>query len=127
MDPTWRRAPRTGAGFKLRAGFSLIELLVALIIIDVGVLALAGTTLVLVRRRTELRARSAAVRAASSRLEWLGAGPCEPTTGSEHPGAQIVERWTVQLRANATRELTDSVTFGSERAHTVVLRTRLPC
>ena len=127
MDPTWRRAPRTGAGFELRAGFSLIELLVALIIIDVGVLALAGTTLVLVRQRTELRARSAAIRAASSRLEWLGAGACQPTTGSEHPAVQIVERWSVQLGANATRELTDSVTFGSERAHTVVLRTRLPC
>lgn len=110
-----------------RRGFSLIELLVAIIIVDVGVLALAATTLALVRQRTELRARAAAVRAASTRLEWLGAGPCQPTSGSSAPLALIVEHWDVQPGANATRELSDSLRFGSGNAHTFVLRTRLPC
>lgn len=127
MYAAWRRPPRSGIRFKLRLGFSLIELLVALIIIQVGLLALAGTTLVLVRRRTEHRARVAAIRAASNRLEWLGAGPCQSTTGSAHPAAQVLERWSVQLGANGTRELTDSVTFGPADVRAVVLRTRLPC
>jgi Tfp pilus assembly protein PilV len=109
-----------------RAGFSLVELLVALLVIDVGLLALAGTTLTLVRQRTELRERAAAVRAASARLEWLGAGPCRPAAGTAS-SATIVERWAAEPGANATRELSDSVSFGRGGAHAVVLRTRLPC
>jgi prepilin-type N-terminal cleavage/methylation domain-containing protein len=117
-----RRTPRSH-----RRGFSLIELLVAIVIIDVGVLALAATTLALVAQRTELRARAVAVRAASTRLEWLGAGPCQATSGSAAAGALVVEHWDVQPGANATRELSDSVTFGHGNAHTFVVRTRLPC
>lgn len=116
-------APRFG----LRRGFSLVEVLVALLVVDVGVLALAGTTLVLVRERTDLRARSAAIRAASGRLDWLGAGPCQPTTGSTELAPRLVEHWSVRLAPNATRELSDSVTFDAGGAHAIVLRSRLPC
>ena len=123
MDANARpRSPR-----KPRRGFSLIELLVALVLVDVGVLALTGTTLAVVRQRTELRERDAAIRAASARLEWLGAGPCQPTSGSSVPRALVVEHWEAETGANATRRLTDSVTFGPGAAHAVVVRTRLPC
>ena len=117
------RSPRRS----LRAGFSLIELLVALLLVIVGLLALAGTTLVLGRERTELGARSAAIRAAAARLDWLGAGPCQPTSGWAEPTPWLAERWSVALAANSTRELSDSVTFGEGGAHAVVLRSRLPC
>ena len=110
-----------------RRGFSLIELLVALVLVDVGLLALTGTTLAVVRQRAELRARDAAVRAASARLEWLGAGPCQPTSGSSAPRPLVVEHWDAQPGVNATRRLTDSVTFGPGDAHAFVIRTRLPC
>jgi len=126
--PSRHPAPR-GVRLALRRGFSLVELLVALIIVDVGLLALVGTTVVLVRERTELRARSAAIRAASARLEWLGAGPCRPTSGSTAASWQPAEQWSVELTANATRELTDSVTFGvgGDGAHVIVVHSRLPC
>ena len=122
----WRRASNE-ARLALRRGFSLIELLVSLVIVDVGLLALAGTTLALVRQRTDLHARAAAIRAASARLEWLGAGPCEVTSGSAASATELAERWTARLESNATRELTDSVTFGLGAQHAVVVRTRLPC
>lgn len=103
-----------------------MELLVALLIIDVGLIAMAGTTIALVRQRTDLHVRAAAVRAASTRLEWLGAGPCLPSSGTAS-SAELIERWNVQMESNATRELTDSVGFGREGVHAIVLRTRLPC
>ena len=103
-----------------------MELLVALLIIDVGLIAMAGTTIALVRQRTDLHARATAVRAASTRLEWLGAGPCQPTNGTA-TSAELVEHWSAQLQSNATRELTDSVRFGREGVHAVVVRTLLPC
>lgn len=126
MRDSPRRLPRPGLELQVRRGFSLVELLVALVLIDVGLLALTGTTMVLVRERAEVRARMAAVRAASNRLQRLGAAPCATATGSEtHP--ELTETWRVALGANATRELTDSVTFGSAGAHSIVLRTRVPC
>jgi prepilin-type N-terminal cleavage/methylation domain-containing protein len=112
---------------RLRAGFSLVELLVALLVVDVGLLALARITASLVRQRTELHARAAAIRAASSRLDWLGAGPCRATSGSAAPAAELTETWAVQLAGNATRVLSDSVSFGLGGTHAVVLHTRLPC
>lgn len=98
----------------------------ALLVVDVGLLALASTTVALVRQRTDLHARAAAIRAAAARLEWLGAGPCQPASGSAAT-PELTEYWQVQLAANATRELTDSVTFGSGAIHVAVLHTRLPC
>lgn len=127
MHTTPHPRPSRRIRFAARRGFSLIELLVALIVVDVGLLALVGTMFVLVRDRSELRARSAAIRAASARLDWLGAGPCRPQIGSATASAPLTERWSVAIGANATRELTDSVTFGVDGAHAIVVRSRLPC
>lgn len=127
MHAVRRIASPRGVRRRLRPGFSLVELLVALVLVEVGLLALAGTTLALVRERTELRARAAAIRAASTRLEWLGAGPCQGSSGSAAVLPMLSEQWSVQPTANATYELTDSVTFGPGGRHAIVLRTRLPC
>jgi prepilin-type N-terminal cleavage/methylation domain-containing protein len=113
-----------------RAGFTLIEVLVAVVLIDVGLLALVAGSAVLVRQAAELRMRNAALRAATNRVQFLGAGPCLATAGGaggSNAGA-LREEWSVSLQANNVREVLDRVTFtvgGDTRA--VVLRTRLPC
>ncbi len=99
----------------------------ALLLIDVGLLALTGTTAVLIRERSAVRARAAAIRAASNRLQLLAAGPCEAATGVAAGASAIREIWDAQLIPNAVRELRDSVIYGADSAHAVVLRTRLPC
>jgi prepilin-type N-terminal cleavage/methylation domain-containing protein len=114
-----------------RHGFTLVELLVALVLIDVGLLALTGTTAVLIRERSAVRAQTAAIRAASNRLQLLAAGPCEAAsgtvTGAVTGASAIREIWDVLLVPNAVRELRDSVVYGADSAHAIVLRTRLPC
>ena len=111
-----------------RAGFTLLEVLIALVLIAVGMLALVGSTAVLVRQSTEIRARSAAVRAAANRLQRLGVATCEPASGNQTGAYGIHERWTIEVRPDGVRDVRDSVTYttpGGERS--VVLRTMLPC
>jgi len=111
----------------LRRGFTLVELLVALLLVEVGLLALTGTTVVLIRQRTAVRARAAAIRAASNRIQLLAAGPCDAASGEASEANGVREIWDVRLIPNAVRELRDSVTYGSDSARAIVLRTRLPC
>jgi Tfp pilus assembly protein PilV len=113
---------------RARCGFTLIEVVVAVVLIDVGLLALVAASAVLVRQTTELRVRSAALHAATNRLQLLGASACVATSGAAAGPLSIHEWWSVVLQPNGVRELRDSVTFSVGIAEkTVVLRTRLPC
>jgi Tfp pilus assembly protein PilV len=111
-----------------RAGFTLIEVVVAVVLIDVGLLALVAGSAVLVRQTSEIRARSAAMRAATNRLQLLAAQPCAATTGAVGNAASLREDWSVVLEPNDVREMLDRVSFSVGRdTHAIVLRTRLPC
>ena len=100
----------------------------ALVLIQIGLLALVATSGVLVRQLTTVRARTMAISTASNRLQLLGASRCVATTGSYNGPADLVERWSVELQPSGVRELRDSVTFTAlGRIHSIVLRTRLPC
>ena len=99
----------------------------AVLLVEVGLLSLTGTTLALIRERSAVRARAAAIRAASNRLQFLAAGPCEAASGAAIGPSTIRENWDVQLVPNAVRELRDSVVYGADSGHAIVLRTRLPC
>ena len=111
-----------------RSGFTLLEALIALVIINVGLLALVASTAVLIRQTTEVRARSAAVRAAANRVQQLGATICAPTSGSAAGAFGIRETWSIEVQQGGVRELLDSVTYTTPSGpRSVVLRTKLPC
>src|SRR5690242_17974630 len=105
-----------------RRGYSLVELLVAIILVDAGLLAIVQTHAVVVRRRNETRVRAAALAAAASRVELLVAAPCGPASGTA-ASSVYTETW-LALPDTRTREISDSVTFGAGAAHRVALRTR---
>ena len=109
-------------------GFTLLEVLIAVVLIDVGLLALVAGSAVLIRQTAEMRAHSAAVRAAANRLQMLGATTCSARTGNASGPFGISESWSVELHANGVREVRDSVTYaGASGPRALVLRTRLPC
>jgi type II secretion system protein I len=111
-----------------RSGFTLLEALIALVIINVGLLALVASTTVLIRQTAEVRARSAAVRAAANRLQQLGVTTCAPTSGSAAGAFGIRETWSIDVQPGAIRELLDSVMYATPSGpRSVVLRTKLPC
>ena len=114
---------------RVARGFSIVELLVAMMLVAVGLLSLVAANTVFVRRRNEARQRLAAVAAANNRVAELSGGPCLPAKGTAPGPRGIVEHWSAVSRANATREIVDSVQFGTSPplAHEFVLRTRIPC
>lgn len=81
-----------------RAGFSLIELTIALLLLDVGVLALAATAAGVVRLTVAGGREGGAALRAAGRLEALRVSACGPApaaaSGADSAGA-FVERWTV--------------------------------
>jgi Tfp pilus assembly protein PilV len=113
---------------RTRTGFTLVEVLIAVILIDVGLLALVASSAVLVRQANALRLRNAALRAATNRLQQLGGAPCLPATGTATTADGIREAWFVSAPATRILDVRDSVTFPAGTAtHSVVLHTRLPC
>ncbi len=118
------RRPRPGR----RRGFTLVELLVAVVLIDIGVLALVAESAVLVRKRNELTARAVAARLASDRVQTLAAFRCTPAAGAQTDPPGVRETWSVSPVSNRVREVRDSVAFDAGgTTHAVVLRTRLSC
>ncbi len=120
--PTDPRSPRRSHH---EYGFSLLELLVAILLVDVAILGIVHTHAVVVRNRNEMRARSAAVIGAADRIEQILASPCTAGSGSSVLAASA-EFWSSRLEEQ-TREISDSIVFGPSAPHVVVLRTRFPC
>lgn len=112
---------------KVRSGFTLIEVIVAIVILATGALALAGSAAVTVRRMAEAARRTAAVSMARSRAEISLALPCGSlASGSETAGA-VRSEWVVSP-GSASAELSQRVsypTFRGERSDDFL--TAAPC
>lgn len=123
-----KHSPLPRHSCRSRYGFTLIEVLVAIVLIHVGLLSLVAASAMLVRRSTETRAESAALEAASNRLETLGAGPCTPSSGTTTGPFGLREEWSAQLVPPATLFVRDSVSYGiPSRRRAIVLRIGVPC
>jgi prepilin-type N-terminal cleavage/methylation domain-containing protein len=111
-----------------RRGFTLVEVLVAIVLIHVGLLSLVAASAMLVRRTTETRVEAVALEAASNRLELLSAGRCTATSGTASSAFGLREEWSAQLMSPTTLRLRDSVSFGlPSRQRAIVLHTGVSC
>jgi Tfp pilus assembly protein PilV len=109
-------------------GFTLVEVLVAIVLIEIGLLALTAASGIVIRQATLARARLAALEIARNRIETLAATPCAPLVGGVAPRAGYSELWSSRLHPVATRELRDSVSFTVQRVvGAVSFRTRTTC
>jgi prepilin-type N-terminal cleavage/methylation domain-containing protein len=109
-------------------GFTIVEMLIAVMIFSVGLLALAGTASVIMTSLTSTQSRTIATSVAESRFERLGAVSCasRPLSGSAVTRG-IQEAWSVDRLARAD-DVTVAVTFlSSRRAKTETFRSFLPC
>lgn len=112
-----------------RRGFTVVEVLVALLVVAVGLLGVAGATAVALRAsNAAIRERAATMRA-RSRLAMLEAGGCAGASSGERSlGASLVDRWTVAPAANGTRLVEVSGAWDDAgRRRVVLLRSALLC
>jgi prepilin-type N-terminal cleavage/methylation domain-containing protein len=90
-------------GHRRKEGFTLVEILVALVVLAVGVLALVGSSAVSVRMVGRGFDDTSVSQVASARLEWLRQLAGSTSPGCTHPGfagdsavtGGIAEAWTV--------------------------------
>jgi prepilin-type N-terminal cleavage/methylation domain-containing protein len=121
-------APATQIGAVRTLGFTLVEVVVAVVVLAVGLLALAGTSGAIARMAGLARQAGASAVLAESRLERLRAAPCAigAVAGSAFAGAYR-EQWTA-APDGAGRALRVIVSYeDGRRARADTYETRSTC
>ena len=106
-----------------RRGFTLIELMVAIVIMVTGVLGLAGTAAMVSRMVGGAGQQTVAASVASSRFEMLRSVPCSQIVSGTATTRNMNEKW------NATQDptngslwvVTDTITYNAAGGRTPVL------
>ncbi|GAC1647886.1 MAG: hypothetical protein NVS4B6_22580 [Mycobacterium sp.] len=103
---------RTAAGSP--RGFTLVELLIAVIILSIGVLGLAGTSGMVVRTIGVTRLQTQAAQVAQSRVETMRStrGSCASFANGSATTNGMSESWTVAVSGSAV-DVNESVTFNT--------------
>jgi Tfp pilus assembly protein PilV len=113
----------------MRRGVTLLEVLVALVLLEFGMLALMVTSAVAARELGVANRRMRAQWLAADRVERLRASACEAAQSGQAtaPGA-MSESWNVQV-VGARRIVTDSIEIPlpNSRRESVVVRAWLLC
>jgi prepilin-type N-terminal cleavage/methylation domain-containing protein len=112
-----------------RRGFTLLELMVTLVLVDVALLALVSTTAFVARTLGAAASQQAAVAAARARLERLASLACSGnSSGESRPGPGMREWWSVSAASADSRLLVDSIQLTTRRGpRMLVLRSRVSC
>lgn len=114
----------------MRSGFTLVETLVALVLFQIGMLAVAATGAVAARDVAIARRTAQARDLARNRVEALRATACVIPSGREGSavGPGLTEHWRL-VPAGAGREIVDSVSFAlpAGRRGVVVIRGATLC
>ena len=111
------RTHRTRTRLRPRPGLSVVEVLVALMLLSIGLMGVAGSTALALRTTLDSAHRRDAAQRAASRIALLSAAGCTGSvTGSATDAArQVTEHWTVGSQVNGFAEVSDSVSWMSPR------------
>jgi Tfp pilus assembly protein PilV len=110
-----------------RRGATLIELLVAILLFDLTLLALVAASAVTARRIGEANRRQRALVATTSRVESILASPCL-SIGTGHGSLErgTNESWST-TQVPGGRVIADTVTFAQTTNRPVVAQASQPC
>jgi len=112
-----------------RAGFTLVELLVALVLLDIGLLALIAVAASITRSAHVSGIEASALSIASARLERAASLACGGGNSGVARANPATTEWFADMPApNETRVISDSVAVVTSRGiRTIVLRTGARC
>lgn len=114
-------------GLSARHGFTLVELIVAMVVLSLGIMGAVATSLLAVQRLREANAREAAVRVAGALLDSLTQQD-SPTTGTSTTGP-YTSTWRVGATAGgsaATLEVTIRYRDGTRGRELRFVTTHVP-
>ena len=112
---------------KIPRGSTLIELLVAIVLLDLALLSLATVGAVTAKRVGDAGRRSRATMAVANRLERLSALPCPAIiAGAQQLERGVTETWSV-ARNGSVLEMSDSIEIVGPPQERIVVRRRIAC
>lgn len=112
---------------KTRRGLTLIEIVVAILILSVGALALAGASALIVRRLSESARSASATTIARNRLESSQSLPCSAITSGSEQILGVRSEWSTTGSAYSAA-ISQRVSYPTRRgAHTDRFLTAAPC
>lgn len=115
--------PRTRA----RRGWTLVELLVALMVFSVGALAMVATSANVITLSTGSKNRSLAASLAAARFELMRSQPCAAHTSDSLKSNGINQSWQV-VKLTRADDVTVRVTFvANRRSQTRIYRSFITC
>ncbi len=110
-----------------KIGYTLIEIVVALLLFAIGGLALVTTSAVIGRAMNTNAVRERAARMAASRLEILGAA-CHRAASGRETFRQIESDWSVAPLDSVRLSVVESVRYPAPQGRrTDLFRVVLPC
>ena len=116
-----------GRTVQSQRGYTIVELLIAVMIFSVGLLAMAGTASVMLTTLTSTQSRTIASSVAESRFERMRATPCASRAAGSATTRGIAESWTLDRLARAD-DVTVAVTFlSNHQSRTETFRSFMPC
>jgi prepilin-type N-terminal cleavage/methylation domain-containing protein len=122
-----RRSTRDTAAPHARRGMTLVEMIVAMTIIGVGLLALAGSATLVTRLMGGGARQTLAASLVQARLESLRATNCANVSSGTETIRGVVIRWTSQAITRG-KSVTVTATYPMTRGNrTQTYRTILPC
>jgi prepilin-type N-terminal cleavage/methylation domain-containing protein len=111
---------------RARQGFTLVELIVAVMVMAVGVLGIAGTAVAVARLAGGASQQTVAANVAATRFEQLRSVSCGAIRAGSATTRGVSERWAVTSMGAAggvtTYDVVDTVRFTSRSGRTAVLQ-----
>jgi prepilin-type N-terminal cleavage/methylation domain-containing protein len=112
------------------SGFTIVEVLVAIVIMAIGVLGLAGTASSVSRLIGGGAQQTIAANIALSRFEWLRSTSCASVVAGTATMRGMTEQWGVSASGTSLYTVTDTVTYqaaGGRRPLPLVFTSYVKC
>jgi type IV pilus modification protein PilV len=110
-----------------RAGFTIVEVMIAMLVLSLGLLAMAGTATMVQRQMGSAQQQSLAAFAAEARFEQLRSVNCQSIAAGSATTRTVAEAW---VKKDTTRAVivTDSVRYTTRDGQRLqVYQTTVPC
>ena len=121
------RRPNSQVRLRARRGWTLVELLVALMVFSVGALAMVATSANVITLTSGSKSRALAASLASARFELMRSQPCASHTSDSTTSNGVKQSWTV-VKLTRADDVTVRVTFtANRRSQTRIYRSFITC